>query len=275
MVLRPLINMARIHFTNKQSYQAVNKHPKSDESDDDAPPEQLISTRNTIIGLILAVLICIFATRHTFAEFISIPLTLLALVLAMLLSVMGVQALGTTDINPVSGISKITQLIFAFVIPSSLGKQAVITNLVAGAMAESGALQAADLMQDLKTGHLIGASPAAQIYGQLIGSAVGAVVSALVYKLYITANTIPGGIFQIPMAYLWLFTARLATGGQLPEKTIEFASVSGVLFGLNAGVKILAQGKAWGRYLPSGIAIGMGMFNPLFFLSVRICILMR
>lgn len=47
-----------------------------------------------------------------------------------------------------------------------------------------GALQAGELMQDLKTGHLIGAAPTAQFWGQVIGTSVGAIVSAFLYKLY-------------------------------------------------------------------------------------------
>lgn len=39
-------------------------------------------------------------------------------------------------------------------------------------------------MQDLKTGHLLGAAPKAQFWGQVIGATVGAVVSAFIYQLY-------------------------------------------------------------------------------------------
>lgn len=56
--------------------------------------------------------------------------------------------------------------------------------VVAGKQSEAGALQAGDLMQDLKTGHLLGAAPKAQFWGQVIGGTAGAVVSALIYVLY-------------------------------------------------------------------------------------------
>lgn len=39
-------------------------------------------------------------------------------------------------------------------------------------------------MQDLKTGHLLGAAPKAQFWGQVIGATVGAVLSAFIYRLY-------------------------------------------------------------------------------------------
>lgn len=39
-------------------------------------------------------------------------------------------------------------------------------------------------MQDLKTGHLLGAAPKAQFWGQVIGATAGAVLSALIYGVY-------------------------------------------------------------------------------------------
>lgn len=64
-------------------------------------------------------------------------------------------------------------------------------------------------MQDLKTGHLLHASPRAQFYGQLIGSSVSIPVTATAYNLYTRAYTIPGPEFPAPTAYVWLSLARL------------------------------------------------------------------
>lgn len=64
-------------------------------------------------------------------------------------------------------------------------------------------------MQDLKTGHLVHASPRAQFYGQLIGSSLSIIVSASAYTLYQRAYTIPGPSFPAPTAYVWLGLARL------------------------------------------------------------------
>jgi OPT family oligopeptide transporter len=248
-----------------------------DEPEYDAPPNHLISLRTTLIGLVLSLAFCLFAVQFSFAGIISIPLTLLAILLALLLSIMGVRALGETDLNPVSGISKLTQLIFALVTPAG-SKNAVTINLLAGAISEAGALQAGDLLQDLKTGHLLGASPKAQFYGQLIGSAVGAVVSAAVYKLYTNVYTIPGGLFQVPTGYVWIFTARLVTGQGLPPKTAEFAAAFAVLFCLLTALRIYGQsvvradGKEsapWTPYVPGGIAVAVGMYNTPSFTLAR------
>lgn len=177
----------------------------------DAPPEHLVSERTVWIGLGLSLAACVIMVRIVFGDLVPLYANVLALPIALVLSLMGVRALGETDLNPVSGISKIAQLFFALIVPAS-NKNNVLINLIAGAVSESGALQAGDLMQDLKTGHLLGAAPNAQFWGQIIGSAVGAVVSALIYGLYTSVYDVPGKLFQVPTGYVWIFTARLVTG---------------------------------------------------------------
>jgi uncharacterized oligopeptide transporter (OPT) family protein len=149
----------------------------------DAPPEHLVNNKTVWIGLVLSIIFCVASIRIVFGALVPFYATIMAVFMALILSIMGVRALGETDLNPVSGISKLAQLFFALIIPQS-NKNSVLINLIAGAVSEAGALQAGDLMQDLKTGHLVGAAPNAQFWGQIIGSAVGAVVSALIYKLY-------------------------------------------------------------------------------------------
>ncbi|KAJ9667621.1 OPT super [Coniosporium apollinis] len=245
----------------------------ADPPDVDAPPEHLISTRTTLIGLVLSIALAIGAVHWVFTDLIPIYLTLFALVLALLLSIMGVRALGETDLNPVSGISKLTQLLFAFVTPAS-NKNAVIINLLAGAISESGALQAGDLMQDLKTGHLLGAAPNAQFWGQIIGSAVGAVLSAVVYRLYTRVYEVPGELFQVPTGYVWVFTARLVTGQGLPPMVGRWAAGAGLVFAVATVLRTagnMRQRKGGWRfvgYIPGGIAVAVGMYNvPSFTLA--------
>ena len=222
----------------------------------DAPPDQLVSNRLVLILSVLSILLCIFSIRFVFP---SVPFgaIILSIILAVVLSLMGVRALGETDLNPVSGISKLSQLVFAAIIPSS-NPNAIIINLIAGAVSESGALQAGDIMQDLKTGHLLGAAPKAQFWGQMIGSLVGAIVSAGVYKLYTQVYTIPGGMFEVPTAFVWIFTARLVTGKGLPERAPQWALGAGLVFVLVTALRIRGQGKAWQAYVPGGIAVAVG-----------------
>jgi OPT family oligopeptide transporter len=297
LLLRPLITVAKLYYptaketfqthtwkelftlniTRKQRYTplnsttespitAIKKHLAQDQ-EPDAPPEHLISNRTTIIGLITSLTLCVIAVHISFPSLIPLRLTLLSLVLALFLSIMGVRALGETDLNPVSGISKLTQLVFALVTPTSGpgAKNAVIINLVAGAISESAALQAGDLLQDLKCGHLLGAAPSAQFYGQIIGSAVGAVLSALVYKLYTNVYTIPGGLFEVPTGYVWVFTARLVTGSGLPPMVKEWASGAAVIFAISTVIRVWGNNRKmrglsgwWIDFVPGGIAVAVG-----------------
>lgn len=234
---------------------------------DDAPASQLISTRTVLLGLVLSIAFCVLCTHLVFGALIPLYATIAAVLMALVLSIMGVRALGETDLNPVSGISKLAQLFFALIVPQS-HPTSVLINLIAGAISEAGALQAGDLMQDLKTGHLLGAAPKAQFWGQVIGATVGAVVSALIYRLYTAVYTIPGSLFQVPTAYVWIFTARLVTGQGLPYMAREWAIAFAVLFAGTTMVRIWGTGKGWQAYVPGGIAVAVGMYNvPSFTLA--------
>lgn len=230
------------------------------EQEQDAPPDQLVSPRATIIGLLVSMGLAIAAVHIVFDD-VPVYSSIIAVILAVLLSILGVRALGETDLNPVSGIGKISQAIFAGITPGL-----IVPNLVSGAIAEAGAMSAGEMMQDLKCGHIIGASPLAQFYGQLIGSVISAFVSAGAYKLFTSIYTIPSETFQIPTAYVWLNTSRLVNGKSLPPYSITYTLGFAIVFAIISGLK--ASGASYAPYLPSGIAFSIGIYNtPNFTLS--------
>ena len=286
LLLRPLIHHFPSYFEtlkeryrqgrlNRGDYTALTPRSASDSkalrikesAEPDAPAHQLVSKKIVFFLLVVSILICTFAIRYVFPP-VPYGAIIISILLALLLSIMGVRALGETDLNPVSGISKITQLIFALVIPAS-NANAIIINLVAGAVSESGALQAGDMLQDLKTGHLLGASPRAQFWGQLIGSFAGAIVSAGVYTLYTNVYEIPGGLFQVPTAWVWIFTARLVNGRGLPAMASQFSLGAGILFVALTAVKVRGHGLWWQAWVPGGIAVAVGMYNTPSFTLAR------
>ncbi|KAG1728661.1 OPT oligopeptide transporter protein-domain-containing protein [Suillus lakei] len=193
--------------------------------------------------------------------------TLIGFMMGGLLSILGVRALGETDLNPVSGLGKISQLLFAWIQPGN-----VVANIIAGGVAEAGAQQAGDLMQDLKTGHLIRASPRAQFYGQLIGSSLSIIVSATAYTLYQRAYTIPGPSFPAPTAYVWLSLARLLRDGQLPQNSASYMVLFAIIFGVVAGVKVMAaqRNHPYTKWIPSGVAFAIGFLNTPSFSLARL-----
>ncbi|KAI5285250.1 hypothetical protein KEM54_000720 [Ascosphaera aggregata] len=277
-----LVRQIRQQTERFSRWPTASRHPPNwelnsePEDIDEAPPEELISTRTIVILLPLTLILNVFTMHIAFGSIMTPWLSTLATILALLLSVMGVRALGETDLNPVSGISKLTQLIFAAAISTShhTRREAIVTNLLAGAVSESGALQAGDMLQDLKTGHILGASPKAQFYGQVIGSLFGALLATAVYKMYTRVFELPGSMFQIPTAFVWLFTARLVTGQGLPAGAWRAAIIACIMA---VAVTILRiRGSApnggkearWKAYIPGGVAVAVGMYNvPSFTLA--------
>jgi uncharacterized oligopeptide transporter (OPT) family protein len=190
-------------------------------------------------GLALSAALCVAVLSGMLAVPWYQPL--IALLLAGPVSLVAVRALGETDLNPVSGVGKLSQLVFAGVAPGS-----VVANLVAGAVAEAGAQQAGDLMQDLRTGYLLGVAPRAQFWAQLVGSVVGIPVSVAAYALYTSAFGVgPGSaMLPAPTAAVWAAMARLVSGGaHLPAYSGVFAGVAAALTAIVA-VYALAAGAA-------------------------------
>ncbi|GAN09194.1 protein of OPT family transporter [Mucor ambiguus] len=235
----------------------------------DAPVSQQVSRKVATIGLIASTILCVVMVRAVFGpEAMPVGMTIISIVIAMFLSVLGVRALGETDLNPVSGIGKLSQCITATLMPG-----AIVANLIAGGIAEAGAQQAGDLMQDLKTGHLLGASPKAQFYGQMIGSFASVFIATGAYLLYRTVYCIPGPEFPVPTAQVWLDMSRLVNGHPLPPHVSEFVFAFAVLFAVFVLIKELCpdhQKQGWVRFIPQGIAFAIGMYNPPNFTLARV-----
>lgn len=118
--------------TGPQNGTIERAHTEEDE-DEDAPPHQRIGGRMVSIGLLASIALCVLTIHVVFGDLVPLYATTIAVLMALVLSIMGVRALGETDLNPVSGISKLAQLFFALIIPQS-HKSSVLINLIAGAV---------------------------------------------------------------------------------------------------------------------------------------------
>ncbi|KAL9096724.1 MAG: hypothetical protein Q9165_001212 [Trypethelium subeluteriae] len=243
---------------------AVPSVPSKDPNRD-APPHQLVSTTQILILLPLALAVCVVFVFLSFGSYMSLPLTMLATLLAIVASAMGIRALGETDICPAPGISKLPQLLFAVNIPKT-NPNGVIINLLAGGISDAGANQASDLMQDIKTGHLLQASPKAQFYGQVVGSIFGAIISPMIYRLYVAVYKLPSHLFQMPGVYTWMFSARLLTGSGLPPMIWLYGLIAGIASVITAVIRIYLdmQGSAKCHrikdFIPSGVGFAVGIY---------------
>ena len=92
------------------------------------------------------------------------------------------ECIGRTNWSPLSGMTLIAVTILIF-ISSGLGdnKAAIVSAIMVGAAACVAMSQATDLMLDLKTGYLVGATPRKQQLGQFIGAWLGPIVVMTLY----------------------------------------------------------------------------------------------
>lgn len=198
----------------------------------------------------------------TIAYFVfDIPpwMTLIAIALSSVLAIVAVRSTGETDINPVGGMGKVTQLVYGGVAPGQMG-----TNLMAAAITGAGASQAADMMQDLKTGRMLGASPRNQFIAQLVGICAGVVLVVPVYYVFTAGYELGGEELPAPAALAWKAMAELlAKGfGALPphaETAVLVAAICGAVLPL---LRKIDRIKFW---VPSGLAVGIAFIIPAFY----------
>lgn len=120
---------------------------------------------------------------------VPVGVSLLAILFAFILSIVGAESTGRTDITPITKIGNTCQVIVGSAIRNShypIPRQQLIS--LSGAMVAQGAAeQSSNMLGDLKTAHLMRASPRVQFYAQLIGSLVAIFMSAGMYVLFTTA----------------------------------------------------------------------------------------
>jgi uncharacterized oligopeptide transporter (OPT) family protein len=120
------------------------------------------------------------------------------------------------------------------------------------------------MMHDLKTGHLLGASPRSQLIAQLIGVVVGVLVAVPVYILFDSVYEI--GVdeaFPAPAAHAWKAMAEVLTHG---FDAVPTMAGWGALVGAAVGVviPILRKLTNW-NFLPSALAMGIAFIVPAFY----------
>lgn len=160
-----------------------------------------------------------------------------------------VGIVGVTS-QPTSGITLVTLLGTAsvFVAAGWVTPGARAAVLTVGTIVAIAASKAGDISQDLKTGFLVGATPARQQFGQLIGAAVACwAVAATVILL---GSTYSFGSKEIPA----------------PQATLMKTIIEGVLAGqLPWDLVLTGGGLSIGAMLcgVSGLAFSIGVYLPL------------
>jgi OPT family oligopeptide transporter len=207
------------------------------------------------VGLAVASVVAVVTQYFVFGMH---PLqALLAIVLAGVLALVGTRAQGETDVNPIGAMGKVTQLLFALIAPGN-----VQINLMAAGMTSAGSNNCGDMMQDLKTGRLLGASPRKQFLAQLFGLAVGGIITVIVFIKAFPIELI-GTKYPAPSVQTWRGMAELLTQGlgNLPPYTtlaMAIAAVLAVVFTLLVELGP-ARIKPW---VPSATGLGLSFILP-------------
>jgi len=159
-------------------------------------------------------------------------------------------------VNPVSAFASLNQLIVGGIAPAN-----VTANLTLAGVAGAGASEAADMMQDLKTGYLVGATPRRQVTAQIAGVVLGAAVA--VPMLLLIFNTYQLGTPEMPAPAAFRFAALaelFARGTEaLPAWSVTAMWIGGALGVLLAVAENFPRVR---RFVPSPVGVGIAMLIP-------------
>jgi putative OPT family oligopeptide transporter len=171
------------------------------------------------------------------------------------------QATGMTDISPMSGMALISVTLMMFLLNNNVAAAMVVGVAVCVAIG-----QGADMMQDLKTGFLIGGRPVKQQLAQFCVTWIGALIAAgAIYVLwhYGPRTTGAGGFGEgsplpAPQAGVLMGIIDAVQNGNVPVDKYAMGGVIGALLGAApmAGLGVLI-GLA--MYLPFSITFGYGL----------------
>ncbi|MFH1724543.1 MAG: OPT family oligopeptide transporter [Elusimicrobiota bacterium] len=194
--------------------------------------------------------------------------------LSFIFSTIAVRATGETDINPVGAMGAVTQIFYGTVYPG------VEPTLLTGGVTAAGASEAADMMQDLKTGYLLGATPKKQTYIQLLGVLIGSIIAVPIFLVLIKAYGIGSEKLPAPAAITWSGLAQMVSGGVSTLPAYAFtALILGSIIG--TGVALVEGLKPeWRSFMPSAVGLGVAMVVPAvysvsIFLGAAVFILIR
>ncbi|HUQ51399.1 MAG TPA: oligopeptide transporter, OPT family [Gammaproteobacteria bacterium] len=236
-----------------------------------AHTERDLPMKGVLIGIVLFTLPLLALYQSIVGSFaVSVPMTIIMIVAGFLFcSVSGYMAglVGTSN-NPVSGITIGTILFSAGVLLLLMGPRSTIGPVAAimiGAVVCCAACIAGDNLQDLKCGHIVGATPWRQQVMLAIGACASALVMAPVLNLLAHAYGIgaptdahPQALLA-PQATLMASVAQGLFGGSLPWPTIGVGAAIGAFIII---IDELAKAKRATFRVPV-LAAAVGIYLPL------------
>ncbi len=220
---------------------------ETDISGDEMPIKMLYFA---VIGA--AILLCVMAITSVDTMGIGggISMAILGTLWIWMAGIILSEAIGRTNWSPLSGMT-LVGITLLIVLTQALGMDradSIIAALMVGAAMCVAMSQATDLMLDLKTGYLVGATPRMQQMGQFAGAWLGPIVVIGVIFVLHDAYGLGGERLPAPQAQALASTIDGIMGGDVPtEKYVSGAVLGGLLSALMGGL---------------GITVGLGFYLP-------------
>ena len=198
------------------------------------------------------ILLCIMAVSSVDAIGLGggIAMALLGTLWIWMAGIILSEAIGRTNWSPLSGMT-LVGITLLIVVTQAIGldrADSIIAAIMVGAAMCVAMSQATDLMLDLKTGYLVGATPRMQQLGQFIGAWLGPIVVIFVIFALHEAYELGSARLPAPQAQALASTIDGIMGGDVPtQKYAAGAVLGGVLSALMGGL---------------GITIGLGFYLP-------------
>jgi uncharacterized oligopeptide transporter (OPT) family protein len=203
-------------------------------------------------AITVALQITLFGVHWTMAV-VAIPL-------AFALATVAARVVGETSVAPIGAIGKVSQLSFGAMAPGQ-----PITNLMTANVAGGAAGQSADLLNDFRAGHEVGASPARQVIAQCAGVVAGSLVGSLVYLTLITDpdTQVLTPECPAPAVATWKAVAETRGGGfsGIPYSALIAMAIAGIIGIVLALVERRLDGQRL-LLVPSGATVGLAFVIP-------------
>ncbi|MBU0474369.1 MAG: OPT/YSL family transporter [Bacteroidetes bacterium] len=239
----------------KATIKSFNIKSLNNVSSDELPIKTLYIV--TIAAFILFFFAAWFTSSVSFVT--ALIVSLVGTIWLMFAGIIISQATGMTDWTPISGMSLLAVAILMMFLPSDQ----IVTAVLIGAAVAVAIAESADMMQDLKTGYLVGSIPAKQQTVQLIVAGIGPIVSIAVMMLIWNS----GAIDAVTGAKLPGFGP--GTDVQAPQAVALGATIDSIIQGNVPGDKFLAGGIIGALLSFSGIP-GLGVIMGIaMYLSIK------
>lgn len=249
MVFASLTALALDWRTLGRAFRSIGGQINS--GNDDRAAEIEVPTKWFFLGFVPFALGMILLLRLMFQ--VSVPLGITAVILSAVVSLVCARVTGETDTTPMGPMGKVTQLLFA-ILPGSAGN-ATINLMTAGATTGAG-LSSADLLQDLKSGYLLGANPRQQFWAQFAGIFFGILgVVPCWYLMFPTKEALER--FNPPAVNMWKAVSDVLTQGiqTLPSTALWLISIGAIIGILLPTLERLCPRAK--SFLPSATGLGL------------------